>query len=206
MKKTQSTYQANWQELSLAKIDQRLAAMPIAGEIDQLNWQADYPIAPETQFTLAHTDNMLYVRFEVKGEVPLATKTEDLEHVNEDACVELFIANAANTRYWNLEFNAAGVCNASCRKSRKEDVVRLNAEQLQSIKRFPVQLCAAHWTLLVGIPLALIELDCAREHARRANFYKCGDKTPMKHYASWNPIEAEVPAFHLPEYFGEIQF
>lgn len=206
MKRTKSTYQADWQGLSLAKIDQQMAAMPIAGEIDQLNWQADYPIAPETQFTLAHTDDMLYVRFEVKGEVPLATKTEDLEHVNEDACVELFIANAANTHYWNLEFNAAGVCNASCRKSRKEDVVRLNTEQLQSIKRFPVQLCAAHWSLLVAIPLALIELDLARERARRANLYKCGDKTPMKHYASWNPIQAETPAFHLPEYFGEIQF
>ena len=86
------------------------------------------------------------------------------------------------------------------------DVVRLNAEQLQSIQRLPVQLCAAHWSLLIGIPLELIELDLTHEHARRANFYKCGDKTPMKHYASWNPIEAEAPAFHLPEYFGEIEF
>ena len=206
MKRTKSTYLPELAGGALAKIDAALAAIPVSGKIDTLNWVEQYPAAPQTTFTIAHTDEMLYVRFEVKGEVPLATKTEDLEHVNEDACVELFIANAENTRYWNLEFNAAGVCNASCRKSRKEDVVRLNAEQLQSIKRFPVQLCAAHWTLLVGIPLALIELDCAREHARRANFYKCGDKTPMKHYASWNPIVAEAPAFHLPEYFGEIQF
>ena len=206
MKTTKSTYQANWQGLTLAQISQRMAAMPIAGRVDTLNWQDNYPQAPETTFTLAHTDEMLYVRFEVKGEVPLATKTADLEPVNEDACVEMFIANADNTRYWNFEFNAAGVCNASNRKSRKEDVVRLNAEQLQSITRYAEQLCAAHWSLLVAIPLSLIALDCAREHARRANFYKCGDKTPMKHYASWNPIEAEAPAFHLPEYFGEIRF
>ena len=205
MKRTKSIYQTDWQGLSLAKIDQRMAAMPVAGVIDTLNWKAQYPAAPETVFALAHTDEMLYVRFEVKGEVPLATKTEDLQAVNEDACVEMFISNADNTRYWNFEFNAAGVCNASHRKSRKEDVVRLSAEQLHSIKRWSVQLCAAHWSLLVAIPLALIEYDCAREHARRANFYKCGDKTPMKHYASWNPIEAEAPAFHLPEYFGEIQ-
>lgn len=205
MKQTKSIYQAHWQDLSLAKIDQLMAAMPVAGVIDILNWQEQYPTAPDTQFTLAHTDEMLYVRFEVKGEVPLATKSEDLEHVNEDACVEIFIANADNSRYWNFEFNAAGVCNASHRKSRKEDVVRLNTEQLQSIKRFPVQLCAAHWSLLVAIPLSLIEFDRS-EHTRRANLYKCGDKTPMKHYVSWNPIEAEAPAFHLPEYFGEILF
>lgn len=206
MKTTKSIYQPNWQGISLAKIDQQMAAMPAAGVIDTLNWKEQYPAAPEAKFTLAHTDEMLYVRFEVKGEVPLATKTNDLELVNEDACVEMFVGNADNTRYWNFEFNPAGVCNASNRKERKVDVVRLNQEKLQSIKRFPVQLCAAHWSLLVGIPFALIELDLAHEHARRANFYKCGDKTAMKHYASWNAIEAEAPAFHLPEFFGEIQF
>ena len=206
MKTTKSTYQPELTGFSLAKIDAALAAMPVSGKIDTLNWVELYPAAPETTFTLAHTDEMLYVRFEVKGEVPLATKTNDLELVNEDACVEMFMGNADNTRYWNFEFNPAGVCNASNRKERKVDVVRLNAEQLQSIKRFPVQLCAAHWSLLVGIPLALIEFDLAHEHARRANFYKCGDKTSLKHYASWNPIQAPAPAFHLPEYFGEIQF
>ena len=206
MKTTTSTYQAGWQGLSLAKIDQQMAALPISGTIDTINWKEQYPVAPETRFTLAHTDEMLYVRFEVKGEVPLATKTEDLEPVNEDACVEIFIGDEDNTHYWNFEFNPAGVCNASHRKERKVDVVRLNAAQLASIQRYGQQLCAAHWTLLIGIPLSLIDLDLAKEHSRRANLYKCGDKTAMKHYASWNPIEAEAPAFHLPEFFGEVRF
>jgi hypothetical protein len=206
MKTTTSTYQAGWQGLSLAKIDQQMAALPISGTIDTINWKEQYPVAPETRFSLAHTDEMLYVRFEVKGEVPLATKTEDLEPVNEDACVEIFIGDEDNTHYWNFEFNPAGICNASHRKERKVDVVRLNPEQLASIQRYGQQLCAAHWTLLVGIPLLLIELDLTKEHSRRANLYKCGDKTAMKHYASWNPIEAEAPAFHLPEFFGEVRF
>ena len=206
MKTTNSTYQVGWQGLSLAKIDQQMAALPISGTIDTINWKEQYPVAPEAKFTLAHTDEMLYVRFEVKGEVPLATKTEDLEPVNEDACVEIFIGDKDNTHYWNFEFNPAGVCNASHRKERKVDVVRLNPEQLASIQRYGQQLCAAHWTLLVGIPLLLIELDLTKEHSRRANLYKCGDKTAMKHYASWNPIEAEAPAFHLPEFFGEVRF
>ena len=206
MKTTKSIYLPELSELSLAKVDAILAAASVAGEIDTLNWVEQYPVAPRTTFTIAHTNEMLYVRYEVKGEVPLATKTNDLELVNEDACVEIFIGDADNTHYWNFEFNPAGVCNASHRKERKVDVVRLNAEQLASIQRYGQQLCAAHWTLLVGIPLALIDLDLTRERARRANLYKCGDKTPMKHYASWNPIEAEAPAFHLPEFFGEIQF
>ena len=206
MKITESVYLPDLEGLSLAKINQRIATMPIAGIIDRLNWQEQYPSAPDTKFTLAHTDKMLYVRFEVKGEVPLVTKIHDLELVNEDACVEMFIGNKDNTHYWNFEFNPAGVCNASHRKERKVDVVRLTPDQLATIQRYGQQLCAAHWTLLVGIPLSLIELDLTHEHARRANFYKCGDKTPMKHYASWNPIEAEAPAFHLPECFGEVRF
>jgi hypothetical protein len=206
MKSTISIYQADWRGLSLANIDRQMMAMPVAGMIDVLNWKEQYPTAPDTKFTLAHTDEILYVRFEIKGEIPLATKINDLELVNEDACVEMFIANADNTHYWNFEFNPVGVCNASYRKERKVDVVRLNPEQLQSIQRFPVQLCAAHWSLLVGLPFSLIEFDPAHERARRANFYKCGDKTAMKHYASWNAINASAPSFHLPEFFGEVKF
>ena len=206
MKTTKSIYSPELQGYSLAQIDAAMAAMPLSGRIDTLNWIEQYPAAPNTIFTIAHTSDMLYVRYEVKGEVPLATKTNDLELVNEDACVEIFIGDADNTHYWNFEFNPAGVCNASHRKERKVDVIRLNPEQLQSIQRYGKQLCASHWTLLVGIPLALIDLDLTRERARRANLYKCGDKTAIKHYASWNAIDAPTPAFHLPEYFGEIQF
>ena len=206
MKTIKSTYLPELVGLSLAKIDAIMATTPVAGKIDQINWPDQYPAAPQTTFTLAHTDQMLYVRYEVKGEVPLSTKTNDLELVNEDACVEIFIADADNTHYWNFEFNPAGVCNASHRKERKVDVVRLNAEQLASIQRYGQQLCAAHWTLLIGIPLSLIDLDFTKESSRRANLYKCGDKTAMKHYASWNAISASAPAFHLPEFFGEIQF
>ena len=206
MKTTKSSYLPDLSGLPLAKVDTALAQRPATGTIDQINWPDQYPVAPHTTFTLAHTDEMLYVRYEVKGEVPLATKTNDLELVNEDACVEIFIGDEDNTHYWNFEFNPAGVCNASHRKERKVDVVRLNPEQLASIQRYGQQLCAAHWTLLIGIPLSLIDLDLTKEQSRRANLYKCGDKTAMKHYASWNPIEAPAPAFHLSEFFGEIQF
>ena len=46
---------------------------------------------------LAHTDEILYVRYEVKGEVPLSTKTNDLELVNEDACLNLKVKNFSKT-------------------------------------------------------------------------------------------------------------
>ena len=40
----------------------------------------------------------------------------------------------------------------------------------------------------------------------KANFYKCGDNMPQKHYLSWHPIEIEKPNFHRPDHFGTLYF
>jgi hypothetical protein len=39
----------------------------------------------------------------------------------------------------------------------------------------------------------------------RANFYKCGDKTPEPHFISWNPIDLPKPNFHVPQFFGLLE-
>ena len=46
MKTTKSIYLPELEGLSLAKIDAKLANMPIAGKIDTLNWVEQYPAAP----------------------------------------------------------------------------------------------------------------------------------------------------------------
>ena len=38
----------------------------------------------------------------------------------------------------------------------------------------------------------------------RANFYKCGNALPHKHFLSWAEILTPRPDFHRPEYFKEI--
>jgi hypothetical protein len=40
----------------------------------------------------------------------------------------------------------------------------------------------------------------------RANFYKCGDKTSHPHWLTWAPVNYPQPKFHLPEYFGWLEF
>ena len=39
-----------------------------------------------------------------------------------------------------------------------------------------------------------------------ANFYKCADKTSHPHWGSWAKVEVDRPAFHLPAYFGTLEF
>jgi ribosomal protein S8E len=40
----------------------------------------------------------------------------------------------------------------------------------------------------------------------RANFYKIAENNSNPHYITWNRIENHVPDFHLPNYFGRINF
>ncbi|HEX8038127.1 MAG TPA: carbohydrate-binding family 9-like protein [Chryseosolibacter sp.] len=38
------------------------------------------------------------------------------------------------------------------------------------------------------------------------DFYKCGDNLPEPHFITWNDVKAPKPDFHLPEFFGRINF
>lgn len=196
----------------MKEVAEGLATRAASCEIACANWQAEYPYQPRTTVRLARTDAFLYVLFSVEAEQVRALHTRDLEAVCEDSCVEFFLANAENTRYWNFEFNAIGTCNASVRRDKKTDMQRLSEAELQSIMRYPSLGNApiagtdatVAWSLLVGIPMALIGCEGEVPPTLRGNFYKCGDKTARPHYLSWSPIPTPAPNFHLPQYFGEL--
>ena len=206
-------YLPTLQGLSLEAIADALSAQAASCEIACANWQAEYPYQPHTTVHLARTEAFLYALFIVEAEQVRALHTCDLEAVCEDSCVEFFLANADNTRYWNFEFNAIGTCNASVRRDKKTELRRLSEAELQSIVRYPSLGNApiagtdatVAWSLLVGIPMALIGCEGEVPPTLRGNFYKCGDKTARPHYLSWNPIPTPAPNFHLPQYFGELK-
>ena len=219
-------YLPNLQPLALSEVAEALAAMPPCGHIGCVNWRDTFPAHPVTALRLVHTGTMLFVRFEVQGRGLRAMHTHDLEHVNEDSCVEFFVTNADQSRYFNFEFNCIGVCNSSHRISKSEDVYRLTPDELQSILRHssitaspssePLQPLSAPfdlrdgnfcWSLTVGIPLSFLNITPAilnQPVALRGNFYKCGDLTSEPHYLSWAPITFERPNFHIPAFFGNL--
>lgn len=219
-------YLPNLQPIAIAEVANVLAAMPPCGHIGCVNWRDTFPAHPVTALRLAHTGTMLFVRFDVQGRGLRAMHTRDLEHVNEDSCVEFFVTNADQSRYFNFEFNCIGVCNASHRISKSEDVHRLTPDELQSILRHssittspssePLQPLSAPfdlhdgnfcWSLTIGITLSLLDIIPAMFNqpvTLRGNFYKCGDQTSEPHYLSWAPITFPRPNFHLPAFFGTL--
>jgi hypothetical protein len=63
--------------------------------------------------------------------------------------------------------------------------------------------------MLIVVPVSAYwqsGLETFRGVEARGNFYKCGDNLTIPHYLSWNPVEAEMPNFHMPFYFGDIHF
>lgn len=219
-------YLPNLQPLAISEVARVLTAMPPCGHIDCVNWSDSFPAHPTTVLHLAHTGTMLFVCFDVEGRGLRAMHTRDLEHVNEDSCVEFFVTNADQSRYFNFEFNCIGVCNASHRISKSEDVHRLTPDELHSILRYSSvnsapQPQSTHplsapfdlrdgdycWSLTVGIPLSLLDITPTMLNQPVilcGNFYKCGDLTSEPHYLSWVPVTFEHPNFHLPAFFGNL--
>lgn len=179
--------------------------------INCVNWESQFPYHPITVFSIAHSDNYLYVDYFVRCNYLRAVNYKNNSSVCEDSCVELFLKVPGSDEYWNFEFNCIGAINASHRSDRKHPT-RLNDDELASVKRYascgtnPFQELEGmfNWGLTIAIPFKLIGLDVASTELF-GNLYKCASGTSMPHYLSWAPIYTEKPDFHRPEFFGKFE-
>jgi hypothetical protein len=183
--------------------------------IDTVNWPKQYNYRPITNFYLARSNQSIFIKFNVRGNVLKAVYSLDQKSVHEDSCVEFFCKLPENNYYTNFEFNCIGTCSASKRKGRYDDVVMFDTDEMQTIKRLPSIARKAfkelsgyfEWDLTVEIPFALIGIDPENLPEKLfANFYKCADDTDSPHFVSWSPVKTENPDFHRPEFFGELLF
>lgn len=211
MKQTTIPYipheQLDWQSLAL-----QLETQGVRLHIDTLNWAEAYPYHPIVLVDLAYTSKGIALSYFVRG-LELRTLSEgDGHYVHEDSCVEFFMQPSRGEAYINFEFNAAGVCYASHHSSPKESV-RFSAEEYAMIlrqsthqgQRLNLEEGLHSWQLQAFIPWRTMGYAEGEIPERLwANFYKCADGTKHPHYLSWAPIEEAEPAFHRPQFFGEL--
>lgn len=182
--------------------------------VDMLNWPKQYPYKPICKFKIAYSKTKLYIKYYVAENNIRAQYLNDMEPVWQDSCVEFFCKLPEQNSYCNFEFNCIGTCLATKRTGRNENIVPFTNEQLKQIERFSNlernifdKSGYFEWTLVIAIPLNLIDFDIDKKSNRlNVNFYKCGDKTKIPHFLSWNFILSENPDFHRPEFFGELLF
>ena len=111
-------------------------------------------------------------------------------------------------RYINIELNP-NCC--MWLGYRDEDNKLIRIEEPSSILNAKAERTADGWEVVYQVPTALVQKYFPQykpESGKKlfANFYKCGDLSAKKHYISWNKIDREEPAFHVPEWFGETVF
>jgi hypothetical protein len=199
----------------LEEVSAKLDQQPGRHRIETINWE-DYHYRPEVAFSIAYSDNEIFLKYYVKENFFKAEKTETNQMVCEDSCVEFFVSPGNDGIYYNLEFNAIGTCLLGTGTAR-ENNTRAKPEIISKIRRLtsagekPVKEKAGEfeWTLTVAIPPGVFfhhKVKNLRGKTFRANFYKCGDKLSVPHYVTWNPVGTEKPDYHQPAYFGLLKF
>lgn len=199
-------------ETVLDKMKILLEAGAVA-EIDQVNWGAEFPEKMPVTVRVAHNNESIYLYYTVIGEELRAVNTEDFGSVWEDSCVEFFMQREGETGYRNFECNVLGALLSRVHESRDKGVSQ--TELMSSIyrhstinHRYQSGRQVSDWSMYLEIPkkaLGFKDNESLSGQRIRANFYKCGDKTPKPHYLSWNPIDLPEPNFHVPQFFGLLE-
>jgi hypothetical protein len=183
--------------------------------ISNINWE-EYPYLPTVRFRIAHDGKNIYLHFRVEEESIRARYGKDNGNVWTDSCVEFFLQFPGDEHYYNLECNCIGTVLLGKGKN-KEERIHLPPEVIQKIKRssslgnstFELRTGAFTWELSLIVPLEVFSFPATGDISGktvRGNFYKCGDELQTPHFVSWNRINHPAPNFHLPDFFGEINF
>ncbi len=194
----------------------RIVAIPIT------NYMGDKPEhLPFTQAKMAYDNSAIYIIFRVEDQYIKAVHSKNQEMVCRDSCVEFFFTpdNKSNKGYFNLEMNCGGVFLFNFQKSAKSGRIYIADEDIEQIE-------VAHtlpklieneitekttWVVEYRIPFSVLKKyynfsEPQNGTVWRANFYKCADRTSHPHWLTWAPVNSPRPNFHLPEYFGVIEF
>ena len=195
--------------------EELLAAMEVLEPaiLKEVPWP-DFPYCPLVRFRVAHTGTGIVLLYNVAEKHVRAHYRHINDPVYKDSCVEFFLS-FDGVNYYNMEFNSLGVGLIGYGPAVKAARKRLPAEMVSQVRSFgrvradPSESGGKEWQLLLQIPVSVFEaetIDTLAGLRCTANFYKCGDDLPEPHYVAWNPISYPVPNFHLPRYFGILQF
>jgi hypothetical protein len=176
---------------------------------------------PSVKAKLAYDKENIYVIFRVKDRYVSCIEHNYNGPVSNDSCVEFFFSPDMNLpeRYFNLEVNCSGTplmkYNIIPRKEYKfleiDDISKIEiAHSLPSnIDQEITQ--PVTWTIEYKIPFSLLfkfsNITLPKQGVFwKANFYKIAAKTSNPHWITWSFVNNPTPDFHLPQYFGTLQF
>jgi len=206
------SFKAEWESKQWKKIK----------SISLKNHMGEKPLHfPETSVKLQYDNENIYVIFKVLDKYVKAVEKNTNGKICLDSCVEFFFSPGPDTDrgYFNFEANCNGVflfeyhtdggkINAFVKPEdyKQVKIVRSLERNVEQEISEPVE-----WSLEYRIPISVLNKYMKVEKPSpgltwRANFYKCADNTSHPHWLTWAPVNYPKPKFHLPEFFGRIEF
>jgi hypothetical protein len=204
------TIDANWDKPQWKKVK----------EVSIDNFMGDIPaFRPVVKAKMMYDDQNLYVIFKVEDKHVRITVDKFQGPVSTDACVELFFSPDAEypLRYFNLEINAGGTAVMAYHSNGVR--TNLTAEEFAGVqiahvlpKKLEQEISEpTTWTLEYKLPLELIRKFSHMTEPKKGvqwkgNFYKTASKSTNAHYLTWAVVDSPKPQFHLPQFFGTLEF
>lgn len=196
---------SQWKKVKEVSVDNYMGAIPA--------------FKPTVKAKMMYDDKNLYVIFKVDDNHVRITVDKFQGPVSTDACVELFFApdSAYPLRYFNLEINAGGTAviayhvdgvrtNLTAEDFAPVEIAHVLPKKLDKEIDVPTT-----WTLEYKLPLEVIRkfsniTEPKKGVKWKANFYKTASKSTNAHYITWAVVDNPTPKFHLPQFFGTLEF
>jgi len=174
---------------------------------------------PAVQAKLAYDAKYISVIFHVQDRYVRAGARCGKDPVCQDSCVEFFFAPCGDktTPYFNIEINCGGMMLFKYQPPGGfvwvEDSEYNQVEIAASMPRHvdPEMTDPVTWTVEYRFPFEMLTTYRPIEKPApgviwKANLYKCADQTSHPHWLSWSPIDLPKPKFHVPQFFGTLEF
>ncbi len=215
------------------KVERLTAPVTIDANWDKLPWNNIKPLfienymgdepdhKPVVMAKLAYDQDAIYVIFLVEDQYVRAVAKGYQGSVYMDSCVEFFFTPGGDVKkgYFNLETNCGGTALFHFQKIPRKNSTGIPREVFDRIELAhtlpeiidPEISDPVKWTLEYRIPFDILMEYYDITHPAKgetwlANLYKCGDKTSHPHWFTWSVIDKPNPDFHVPEYFGILEF
>jgi len=176
---------------------------------------------PKTEAKVLYDEQFIYVIFRVEDRFIRAVAQNYQDSVCQDSCVEFFFTPGADFSlgYFNIEINCGGTMLFNYQSAPGVNVVAISDSDCDKVKIYhsqpkiiePEKQQPTTWVIEYRVPFDVLEKYCpitrpAPAVSWRANFYKCADSTSHPHWLTWSVVDYPVPNFHLPQYFGTLEF
>ena len=142
------------------------------------------------------------VKFESDEKNPVIKYSHANQPAWTDSCVEFFLAPYPDEKgnYLNFEQSLGGALLLQKGPNAADRVYIPHSDEYFETEK---QIDENSWKIKFFIPFSFIEKDFVTMNKKfRGNFQFCCEDKDV--YLTWNRIENPFPAFHKPEYFGEM--